>query len=93
MNLLFAESYDENHSLDAKSNDNMKKKVCCNLRLIKFQFLKMRPILAGSLASHTRPGEKRKENSAFSTFIIQNIASIKVIEARYSIQTCNMGPD
>ena len=26
MNLLFAESYDENHSLDAKSNDNMKKK-------------------------------------------------------------------
>ena len=53
----------------------------------------MRPILAGSLASHTRPGEKRKENSVFSTFIIQNIASIKVIEARYSIQSRNMGPD
>ena len=65
-------------------------KVCCNLRLIKFQFLKMRPILAGSLASHTRPGEKRKENSAFSTFIIQNIASIKEIEARYSIQPRNI---
>ena len=27
MNLLFAESYDEKHSLDAKSNDNMKKSL------------------------------------------------------------------
>ena len=57
MNLLFAESYGENHNLGAKSNDNMKQKNLLQL-LIKFQFLKIQPIIAGSLASPTWPVEK-----------------------------------
>ena len=59
MNLLFAESYDENHNLGAKSNDNVKKESLLQW-LIKFQFLKIQPILACSLASPARPGEKHK---------------------------------
>ena len=65
MDLLFAESYDENHNLGAKSNGNKKKKFAAMIDKIP---------ISQDAANNSRLTCQSYmacwENSAFSTFII-----------------------